>query len=84
MAGILNEFTGNEGGVSNLSIALDGGSEFYNNANDQTQRTKLKEELRDKWELDLDNGTLASLSGKRLICKYKNNPTTYYVNIIAQ
>ena len=84
MAGILNEFTGNEDGFSNLSISLDGGSESYNNANDQTQRTKLKEELRDKWELDLDNGTLASLNGKTLICKYKDNPTTYYVKIIAQ
>jgi hypothetical protein len=83
MAGILNEFTGNEGGVSNLSISLDG-SNFYNNANDQTQRSKLKEDLRDKWELDLDNGTLASLNRKTLKCKYKNNPTTYYVNIIAQ
>jgi hypothetical protein len=82
MADILNEFTGNEDGFSNLSISLDGGSESYNNANDQTQRTKLKEELRDKWDLDLDSATLASLNGKRLICKYKNNPTTYYVNII--
>lgn len=83
MAGILNEFTGNEGGVPNLSISLDG-SNFYNNANDQTQRTTLKEDLMNKWGLDLDNGTLASLSGKTLICKYKNNPTMYYVNIIAQ
>lgn len=83
MAGILNEFTGNEGGVSNLSISLDG-LYFYNNANDQTQRSALKEDLMNKWGLDLDNGTLASLSGKTLICKYKNNPTTYYVNIIAQ
>ena len=79
----MNEFTGNEDGVSNLSISLDG-LEFYNNANDQTQRSALKEDLMNKWELDLDNGTLANLSGKRLICKYKNNPTTYYVNIIAQ
>ena len=84
MADILNEYAGNEDGVSNLSISLDGGSNIYNNADDQTQRSALKEELREKWDLDLDNGTLANLSGKRLICKYKNNPTTYYVNIIAQ
>ena len=32
----------------------------------------------------LDKDTLAKLSGKTLICKYKNNPTMYYVNIIAQ
>jgi hypothetical protein len=90
MAGILNEFTGNEGGVSNLSISLESispdspNSRFYDNANDQTQRSALKKDLEKVWGLDLDNGTLASLSGKTLICKYKNNPTTYYVNIIAQ
>ena len=83
MAGILNEFTGNEDGVSNLSISLDG-LKFYNNANDQTQRTDLKKDLKKEWDLDLDNDTLAKLSGKRLICIYKDNPTTYYVNIIAQ
>ena len=84
MAGILNEFTGNKDGVSNLSISLDGGSEIYNDANSQTQRSALKEELREKWDLDLDNDMLASLDDKTLICKYKNNPTTYYVKIIAQ
>jgi hypothetical protein len=85
MADILNEFTGKEGGVSNLSISLDGpDSKFYDNANDQTQRSALKEELRVKWGLDLDNDTLAKLNGKTLTCKYKNNPTTYYVKIIAQ
>ena len=84
MAGILNEFTGNEGEASNLSISLDGGSNFYNNANDQTQISDLKKDLREKWGLNLDNDTLASLDGKTLICKYKNNPTTYYVKIIAQ
>lgn len=83
MAGILNEFTGNKDGVSNLSISLDG-VKFYNNANDQTQRSALKGDLEKVWGLDLDNGTLASLSGKTLKCKYKNNPTMYYVNIIAQ
>ena len=84
MADILNEYAGTEGGVSNLSISVDG-ENFYNDANSQEQRTRLKEDLRVKWELDLDNDTLASLNGKTLICKYKNNPTTYYyVKIIAQ
>ena len=83
MADILNEFTGNEGGVSYLSISLDG-EKFYNDANDKTQRSDLKEDLMNKWGLDLDSATLASLNDKTLICKYKNNPTMYYVNIIAQ
>ena len=83
MADILNEYAGTEGGVSNLSISVDG-ENFYNDANSQEQRTALKEDLRKEWGLDLDNGTLASLDDKTLICKYKNNPTTYYVNIIAQ
>lgn len=83
MAGILNEFTGNEGRASNLSISLDN-SKFYDNANDQTQRTDLKKDLKEKWDLDLDKDTLAKLNGKTLTCKYKNNPTMYYVNIIAQ
>ena len=77
MAGILNEFTGNEGGASNLSISLDG--RIRNSTIMLTTRPRelnWKEELKNKWGVDLDNGTLASLSGKRLICKYKNNPTT--------
>jgi hypothetical protein len=83
MADILNKYAGTEGGVSNLSISVDG-ENFYNDANSQAQRTALKNDLQTYWELDLDNDTLASLNGKTLICKYKNNPTTYYVNIIAQ
>ena len=83
MAGILNDFTGNEGGVSNLSISVDG-SKFYKvyDADDPNQRSALKEDLMREWKLDLDRATLASLDGKTLTCRYKN--TKYYVKIIAQ
>ena len=58
---------------------------FYDNADDPTQRSDLKEDLEKVWGVNLDSATLASLNGKRLICKYKSNPTTtYYVEIIAQ
>jgi hypothetical protein len=83
MADILNKYAGTEGGVSNLSISVDG-ENFYNDANSQAQRTALKNDLQTYWGLNLDNGTLADLDGKTLICKYKNNPTMYSVNIIAQ
>lgn len=83
MAGILNEFTGNEDGVSNLSISLDN-LKFYDIADEQTQKSDLKVELKEKWGVDLDNDTLASLNDKKLICKYKDNPTRYYVKIIAE
>jgi hypothetical protein len=83
MADILNEFTGNEDGVSNLSISLDN-LKFYDIADEQTQKSDLKVELKEKWGVDLDNDTLASLNDKKLICKYKDNPTRYYVKIIAQ
>jgi len=83
MADILNEYAGTEGGVSNLSISVDG-ENFYDDANSQEQRSALKEDLEKVWNLDLDNDTLASLNDKKLICEYKDNPTRYYVKIIAQ
>lgn len=83
MADILNEYAGTEGGASNLSISVDG-ENFYNDANSQAQRTALKNDLQTDWGLDLANGTLASLNGKTLTCKYANNPTTYYVRIVAE
>lgn len=82
MADILNEYTGNEGGVSNLSISIDGVN-FYNDATNQTQKNDLKADLQDVWELDLDSATLADLNGKTLTCRYKNNATEYFINIEA-
>ena len=65
----------------NLSISVDG-ENFYDDKQPE-QRTNLKKDLKEVWDLDLDNDTLAKLNGKTLTCKYKNNPTTYYdVNII--
>jgi len=81
LAVILNKYAGTEGGVSNLFISVDG-ENFYDDANSQEQRTRLKEDLMEKWDLDLDNDTLASLNEKTLICKYENNPTEYHVYII--
>ena len=82
MAGILNEFTGNEDGVSNLSISLDN-LKFYDIADEQTQKSDLKEDLMNK-----GTGPGQWYAGQPewqdIDMQIQNNPTTYYVNIIAQ